>query len=229
MRALVIDDEEVVRQLFGMYLGRNGYEVVAAENGVVGLDLLRKNLPVDVVLVESGFALVRYADDLVILCQSEARAQEALRLLGHEVERRGLQLHPEKTRVVDATAAGGFDFLGYHFERGRRWPRKKSLRSFKDKVRAKTRRTSGQSLSVIIEELNRTLIGWFGYFKHSRRYTFVRLDQWIRMRLRSVLRRRKGRRGRGRGAAHQRWPNAFFQQHGLYSLAAAHAAIRQSR
>ena len=52
MRALVIDDEEVVRQLFGMYLGRNGYEVVAAENGVVGLDLLRKNLPVDVVLVD---------------------------------------------------------------------------------------------------------------------------------------------------------------------------------
>lgn len=185
--------------------------------------------PVDVVLVESGFALVRYADDLVILCQSEARAREALRLLGREVERRGLQLHPEKTRVVDATAPGGFDFLGYHFEQGRRWPREKSLRSLKNKIRAKTRRTSGQSLSAIIEELNRTLIGWFGYFKHSHRRTFERLDGWLRMRLRSVLRRRKGGRGRGRGADHQRWPNAFFQRHGLYSLVVAHAAIRQSR
>jgi RNA-directed DNA polymerase len=140
-----------------------------------------------------------------------------------------LQLHPEKTRVVDATAPGGFDFLGYHFEQGRRWPREKSLRSLKNKIRAKTRRTSGRSLAVIIEELNRTLIGWFGYFKHSHRHTFERLDGWLRMRLRSVLRRRDGRRGRGRGADHQRWPNAFFQQRGLYSLVAAHAAIRQSR
>ena len=185
--------------------------------------------PVDVVLVESGFALVRYADDLVILCQTQARAQEALRLLGREVERRGLQLHPEKTRVVDATAPGGFDFLGYHFEQGRRWPREKSLRSLKNKIRAKTRRTSGQSLAAIIEELNRALIGWFGYFKHSHRHTFERLDGWLRMRLRSILRRRKGGRGRGRGVDHQRWPNAFFQQRGLYSLAAAHAAIRQPR
>ncbi len=185
--------------------------------------------PVDEALVGAGYELVRYADDLVILCRTEVDAREALRLLEQETHRRRLRLHPEKTRVVDATAPGGFDFLGYHFEQGRRWPRTKSLRSFKDRVRAKTGRTSGHSLSVIIADLNRTLWGWFEYFKHSHRYTFDRLDGWIRGRLRGILRRRSGRRGRGRGADHQRWPNAFFQQQGLFSLAAAHAAIRQPR
>jgi RNA-directed DNA polymerase len=185
--------------------------------------------PVDEVLVEEGFALLRYADDLVILCRTEADAREGLQILGREIERRRLQLHPEKTGVVDATAPGGFDFLGYHFEQGRRWPRKKSLRSFQEKVRAKTRRTNGQSLSFIIVDLNRTLRGWFEYFKHSHRHTFERLDRWIRVRLRSVLRHRNGGAGRGRGVDHVLWPNAFFQQHGLLSLATAHAAIRQPR
>lgn len=184
---------------------------------------------VDEVLVEEGFALVRYADDLVILCRTEADAREALQILGREIERRRLQLHPEKTRVVDATAPGGFDFLGYHFEQGRRWPRQKSLRSLKEKVRAKTRRTNGQSLRFIVTDLNRTLRGWFEYFKHSHRHTFERLDRWIRVRLRSVLRHRNGGEGRGRGADHVLWANVFFQQQGLFSLAAAHAAIRQSR
>ena len=185
--------------------------------------------PVDEVLVDEGFALVRYADDLVILCRTEADAREGLQILRREIERRRLELHPEKTRVVDATAPGGFDFLGYHFEQGRRWPRQKSLRSLREKVRAKTRRTNGQSLSFIVTDLNRTLRGWFEYFKHSHRHTFERLDRWIRVRLRSVLRHRNGGEGRGRGADHVLWPNVFFQQQGLFSLAAAHAAIRQSR
>lgn len=185
--------------------------------------------PVDEAIVEQGWALVRYADDLVMLCRSEADAHEALQYLGYEIERRRLRLHPEKTRIVDATAPGGFDFLGYHFESGRRWPRAKSLRSLKDRVRAKTARTSGKSLSFIIADLNRTLRGWFAYFRHSHRFTFERLDPWLRMRLRSVLRRRSGRRGHGYGADHVQWPNPFFQQQGLFHLATAHAAIRHSR
>jgi hypothetical protein len=84
----------------------------------------------------------------------------------------------------------GFDFLGYHFERGQRWPRKKSLRKFKDTIRAKTKRTSGHSLPMIIADLNRTLRGWFEYFKHSHRRTFPMADGWIRRRLRSLLRKR---------------------------------------
>lgn len=63
--------------------------------------------------------------------------------------------------------------------------------------------------------------------KHSTRYTFERLDAWLRMRLRSVLRRRARRRGRGRGWDPQRWPKAYFTEQGLFSLTAAHVAVCQ--
>jgi RNA-directed DNA polymerase len=140
----------------------------------------------------------------------------------------GLTLHPTKTRIVDATAPGGFDFLGYHFEQGIRRPRTKSLQKLKDAIRAKTARTRGQSLSAIISEVNRTLTGWFEYFKHSHRTTFGPLDGWIRMRMRSILLRRSGRSGRGSGFDHFRWPNAFFANHGLFFLTTAHALACQS-
>ena len=180
--------------------------------------------PLDHHMAAAGFEMVRYADDFVVLCRSESNAQRALTFLQRWTTAAGLRLHPTKTRVTDVGQPGGFDFLGYHFERGQRWPRTKSLRKLKDALRAKTRRTHGQSLTVIIDDVNRTLVGWFGYFKHSHRTTFPRLDEWLRMRLRSILRKRSGRRGRGRGADHQRWPNAFFAERGLFSLVAAHAA-----
>jgi len=184
--------------------------------------------PLDHRMAEAGWEMVRYADDFVILCRSEADAQRALALVRQWAEQAGLKLHPEKTRLVDATQAGGFDFLGYHFERGYRWPREKSLRRFKETIRAKTRRASGQSLQFIIVKVNQTLRGWIEYFKHSHCTTFKPIDQWVRMRLRSILRRRRGGRGRGRGSDHQRWPNAFFAKQGLFSLATAHAAASQS-
>ena len=115
-------------------------------------------------------------------------------------------------------------FLGSLFERGGGGARTKSLRKVKDALRAKTRRTHGHSLAVIIDDVNRTLGGWFEYFKHSHPTTFGPLDAWIRMRLRSVLRKRRGGRGRGRGSDHQRWPNRFFAEHELFSLTAARAA-----
>jgi len=139
----------------------------------------------------------------------------------------GLRLHPEKTRIVEATQPGGFDFLGYHFEGGLRWPRKKSLKKLKDKIRVLTKRTNGHSLPVIISRVNPVTRGWFGYFKHSRTTTFTDLDKRIRMRLRSILRKRRKLRGRGRGRDHQRWPNAFFAAQGMFSLAQAHATLRQ--
>lgn len=179
-------------------------------------------------LAAAGYEMVRYADDLVILCRTRAEADTALAHLTRWTTAAGLQLHPTKTHVVDATAPGGFDFLGYHFERGYRWPRRKSLRKLKDRLRLKTLRTQGHSLPVIIADVNRTLRGWFQYFQHSHWTTFAPLDQWVRMRLRSILRKRQGRRGRGRGADHRRWTNAFFAAQGLFSLTAAQASARQS-
>lgn len=183
--------------------------------------------PLDQLMAASGIEMVRYADDFVLLCHSEAAAQRALALVQQWTAEVGLTLHPEKTRIVDATQPGGFDFLGYHFERGLRWPRRKSLKKLKDTIRAKTRRTNGQSLQAIIANVNRTMEGWFGYFKHSNKYTFLPLDSWLRMRLRSVLRRRSGRRGRGCGYDQHRWPNAFFAAQGLFSFVAARAQLRQ--
>jgi RNA-directed DNA polymerase len=185
--------------------------------------------PLDHHMAAAGFEMVRYADDFVVLCRSTSDAQRAMTHLQDWTTAAGLRLHPTKTRVVNAAEPGGFDFLGYHFERGLRWPRPKSLRKFKDALRQKTRRAHGQSLAVIIADVNRTCEGWFAYFQHSHRTTFPRLDEWLRMRLRSILRKRSGRRGRGRGADHQRWPNAFFAEHGLFSLVAAHAAAVSPR
>jgi RNA-directed DNA polymerase len=184
--------------------------------------------PLDHLMAKLGFEMVRYADDFVVLCRSESEAKEALKVIREWTEAEELVLHPEKTRLVDASQRGGFDFLGYHFERNLRWPRKKSLKKLKDTVRAKTRRNNGHSLEATIASLNRSLRGWFEYYKHSHWTTFKPLDAWIRMRLRSILRRRRHRKGRGRGSDHQRWPNAFFAEHGLFSLVAAHVEASQS-
>jgi RNA-directed DNA polymerase len=174
-------------------------------------------------MAASGFEMVRYADDFVVLCRTEGEAQQALEQVRQWTAGAGLTLHPVKTRIVDATQPGGFDFLGYHFERGLRWPRAKSQKKFRDAIRAKTRRTAGRSLQAIIVDLNRTLVGWFEYFQHSHNTTFPTLDGWMRMRLRSILRRWRGKPGRGRGSDHQRWPNAYFAERGLFSLVTAYA------
>jgi RNA-directed DNA polymerase len=184
--------------------------------------------PLDRLLAERRVEMVRYADDFVILCRREAEAHQALSWVQGWTVSNGLSLHPEKTRIVDATIRGGFDFLGYHFERGYRWPRAKSIKKLRDTIRGKTRRTNGHALTVIIAEVNKTLRGWFEYFKHSHKTTFRRQDSWVRMRLRSILRKRQHLRGRGRGADHQRWPNAYFAKHGLCSLATAHELSGQS-
>ena len=184
--------------------------------------------PLDHETARRGIEMVRYADDFVILSQSQADAEQALAMVRQWTAEAGLQLHAAKTRIVDANRQGGFDFLGYHFERNMKWPREKSLKKFKETIRAKTKRTNGTSLQTIIEDVNRTCQGWFEYFKHSHWNTFVPLDGWIRMRLRSILRKRSGRHGRGRGRDHQRWTNVFFSNHGLFSLVSAHSTACQS-
>jgi RNA-directed DNA polymerase len=184
--------------------------------------------PLDHQMAAAGFAMIRYADDFVLLCPSREEAERALDLVRRWVEDNGLTLHPTKTKIVDARTEG-FDFLGYHFRGRLRLVRKKSLDKLKDTIRTKTQRNNGRSLEMfVIPDLNRHLRGWFAYFRHCHWNVYTDLDSWVRGRLRSILRKRQGRSGRGRGADHQRWPNAFFTARKLYSLSAAHHRFAQS-
>jgi len=183
--------------------------------------------PLDHALTAAGYALVRYADDFVILCQTREEAEAALALVQRWVNENELTLHPTKTKIVDARSEG-FDFLGYHFRGDLRVPRQKSLKKLKDAVREKAKRTNGHDLPFTCVRLSWQLRGWFTYFRHCRGSVFRHLDGWIRGRLRSMLRRRQKRRGRGRGTDHQRWPNCFFDEQGLYCLQTAHVRFAQS-
>jgi RNA-directed DNA polymerase len=187
--------------------------------------------PLDGLMHSKGYRMVRYADDFVVLCRTAEQAQAALAEVRLWVEDNGLALHPDKTHVGDCRENGqGFDFLGYRFEAGRRWVRKKSLKALKDKVRRKTGRTRGVSLRNIIEELNPILRGWFAYFKHAQRLEFIRMDGFIRRRLRALLRKQEKRPGLGRCLAdHKRWNNAFFAEQGLFTMTEARNLASQSR
>jgi RNA-directed DNA polymerase len=181
--------------------------------------------PLDHQMGSKGYQQVRYADDIVILCRTKEEAERALREVQGWVEANGLTLHPDKTCIVDART-DGFDFLGYRYQRGLRLVRKKSLEKLKTKVRAKTKRTDGRSLPAIITDLNKTLHGWFGYFGRCYPTVYGSLDGWIRRRLRSLLRKRRGLKGISRhGEDEKRWPIAFFADQGLYSLKTAFEAI----
>ncbi len=188
--------------------------------------------PLDAFAAWRGYRMVRYADDFVILCRTREEAEAALADVRAWVSENGLALHPEKTHVGDCRQPGqGFEFLGYRFEAGERHVRKKSLTKLKDSIRAKTKRTRGDSLARIVTDLNRTLRGWFAYFKHAHRKTFETLDGFTRRRLRALLRRQE-KRSSSMGisrADHQRWPNAFFAEAGLFALHAAWLSARQSR
>jgi RNA-directed DNA polymerase len=186
--------------------------------------------PLDWLMAGGGFETVRYADDIVVLCRSREEAVRALETLREWTKEAGLTLHPEKTRMVDMSLAGShFDFLGYRFKRSRRGGlmrlvRPKSLKKLRGTLKPKTRRTNGESMEAIAANLNRTLKSWYAYFKHAHPGDLVRIDGWIRMRLRSILRKRKGCQGRGRGRDHQRWPNHYFTELGLFCLQEARAA-----
>jgi RNA-directed DNA polymerase len=180
--------------------------------------------PLDWLMAGCGFEMVRYADDMVVLCRSQEEAMAALEKLGEWMAEAGLTLHPDKTRTVDMGVADShFDFLGYRFKRSRRGSlirlvRPKSLRKLRESIKPRTRRNSGKSMEAIVADINRTLKGWFAYFQHVHPSEFVVIDQWIRVRLRSILRKRRGGKGRGRGQDHHRWPNRYFTGLGLFCL-----------
>jgi RNA-directed DNA polymerase len=180
---------------------------------------------------QKGCRMIRYADDFVVLCQSAEKAQAALEEVRNWVEQNGLSLNLDKTHVGDCREPGqGFEFLGYRFEAGRRWVRKKSLTAFRDRIRVRTKRTRGDSLAKIIVELNPTLRGWFNYFKHAHPVTFEWMDGFVRRRLRAMLRKHEKRPGMGICRAdHQRWPNTFFAAQGLFTMQTAWKLASQSR
>jgi RNA-directed DNA polymerase len=216
----------------GVLAGMESWEPAAGTPQGAVISPLLANIyldPLDHLLEQSGWQLVRYADDFVVLCQSRAEAEAALEMIGCWMAEQGLQLHPEKTRIVDARERGGFDFLGYHFERGMRWPKRASERRFRQAIHAKTRRSRGDSMATIIASINPIIRGWYGYYRHGHWGTYDPLDGYVRGRLRGILRKRAGRRGRGRGADHQRWPNAYFDAHGLFTMTAARRAAGYSR
>jgi RNA-directed DNA polymerase len=183
--------------------------------------------PLDWLMAGTGFEMVRYADDMVVMCSTEEEAKSALEKLREWMDGVELTLHPDKTRTVDMNLADShFDFLGYRFQRSKtgklmRLVRPKSLRKLRETIKPRSRRNNGKSMKAIVEDLNPGLRGWFGYFKHVKASMLGEIDGWIRMRLRSILRKRLGLKGRGRGKDHQRWTNRYFEKLGLFCLQCA--------
>ena len=191
--------------------------------------------PLDWQIARDGWEMVRYADDMVVLCRDAESATRALEAIREWMSGAELELHPEKTRIVDMTLPKSyFDFLGYRFWRGqnnklKRYASPKSKRKLRERLKPITKRANGHSLETIIRRINPSLKGWFGYFRHVSDGELEGVDGWVRGRLRGILRKRAGRRGRGRGRDHQRWPNQYFDALGLYSLGRARAELLASR
>lgn len=188
--------------------------------------------PFDRWMAEAGFETIRYAGDFVAMGRTREEAEAALKAIREWMERASLTLHPDKTRSVALDEGGSFDFLGYRHKnvkgRDRKFPRPKSGKNLRDAIRRKTRRASGDSMASVIRQINPILRGWYAYFRHSYKTAYPEVDGWVRGRLRSILRKRGKRKGRGRGLDHQRWPNDYFSSLGLFSLTTAHALTAES-
>ena len=188
--------------------------------------------PMDVMLTDLGLKVVRYADDFVILSKTQKEAELAFEKVKEWVNNVGLTLHPDKTNIGNASIKGqGFEFLGYRFESGKRFVRNKSLKSFRDKVRAKTKRSRSGSINEIIADLNPMLRGWFEYFKHAYKTTFNSNDGFVRRRLRAILlKRNKKKNCFGKNLnAHKQYPNTYFAELGLFTSHKAWVLACQSR
>jgi RNA-directed DNA polymerase len=193
----------------------------------------------DQMMAAAGVAMERYADDFVICCGTPAEAERALAMVKDWTAQAGLTLHPTKTRIVDLGIPGNhIDFLGYRLQRHTdgtgtdrilRLVRPKSLTRIRDALRALTPRNSGDSLEAMITRLNRTLTGWFAYFRSVSRLIHATLDKLVRRRLRAMLCKRIGQKlsSWGRGWHQKEWSKAFFAEHGLFSLEAAHVQYIQ--
>jgi len=190
--------------------------------------------PLDHLMAKGGKEMVRYADDFVVCLRTESEAKEALAQIEVWVKEAGLRLHPAKTRIVNAAQKGGFDFLGYHFEQygnggGKKWPRQKSQFKLRENLRAKLSRSRPGSVRTIASDINKTLRGWYGYFKWSQPTAMQRVDEWTRERIRHILRRRHGRYGMVHARERNEYGIEWFAEQGLISLMRTQALWLQSR
>jgi RNA-directed DNA polymerase len=179
--------------------------------------------------------LVRYADDFVVACRSQAEADQAKRLATELLGELCLSLHPDKTRVVDLRGGrGGFDFLGCHFHARmsgklweqrhivryylHRWPSVRSMKRARARVKALTGRSQvGKELAAVIERLNLFLRGWGNYFRTGNATAkFVSLDDYVAWHLHRLMVKKRGRNLRAGQA--DRWTRTWFHDQGLYKL-----------
>jgi group II intron reverse transcriptase/maturase len=179
--------------------------------------------------------LVRYADDFVVMCDTTAAVEEARRRVSTVLTRLGLELHPEKTRLIDLSRGReGFDFLGCHlhkrmsgpiWERTRRrvyflhrWPSRRAMVRVRTRVRdLTTRRRCHLDLRLVIADVNRVIRGWGQYFRTGNAAgKFVQIDQYVEARLRGLRRKRVD--GRASSARIDFGDRAFFEALGLYRL-----------
>jgi len=212
----------------GVMEGMQSWEAQSGtpQGGVISPLLANIHLnPLDWIMAGAGLEMVRYADDMVVLCREKWQAEEALEIVCQWMREAGLELNQEKTTMVSMEEGGGhFEFLGYRFWRGRkngkirRFVRAKSKKKLKESLKPHTRRNNGQSLPAIIARINVILHGWYGYFRHASREALGEIDGWTRGRLRSIIRKRRGGEGPGRGRDHQRWGNRYFAELGLFCL-----------
>lgn len=172
--------------------------------------------PLDHLIAECKWEMVRYADDFVILCRSYSEAKQAHARVQEWTEQRGLKLHSEKTRVVNERDKGGFDFLGYHFEQGKVRPRQKSEQRLKEKVCSIICDTKPQTLHAVIVQLNSFLKSWFEHFQLCPPAAWGDLDRWICLQIR--IRRNSLDRNSRLQVASTPWSNDFINQRGLFSL-----------
>lgn len=154
--------------------------------------------------------LIRYADDLVAVCPTRDRAEQAREVVAAVLATLGLRLHPDKTRIVHLhKGAEGFDFLGFHLRKceswrrpGKwwllRWPSKRAMAAIRAKVRARTTRSHAHlPMQEVVARLNLVLRGWGNYFRYgnsSRQFSAV--DSYVRMRLAQLASTKHGRQGR---------------------------------
>ncbi|HZD70207.1 MAG TPA: group II intron maturase-specific domain-containing protein [Actinomycetes bacterium] len=155
--------------------------------------------------------MVRYADDGVVLCKTRSQAEQVLALVREILAGPGLELHPDKTKVVDLTEGReGFDFLGCHFharvsgrllERGirryylHRWPSQRAMKRVRQRVKALTGRNRCRTdIRQVIAEVNPVFRGWGGYFRTGNAAgKFIQVDRYVKRRLRGLLAKRYGR------------------------------------
>jgi len=176
--------------------------------------------------------LVRYADDFVVMCKTESQAKEAQRRVGIIMERLGLMLHPEKTRIVDLRRGKeGFTFLGCTIRKRRsiqraphlhfvqRRPSPKAMKRVRERVHELTdaRQSGAKDVKEIITRLNPVLRGWGNYFRTGNaEREFNRIDGYVYRRLTRWMYRRGGQRSRYRADA---WPGErLHTEMGLYRL-----------